>query len=144
MSPAELKTYLHEKIPLTQAMEVKVEQFDSNGVILSAPLGPNHNHLQTAFGGSLSALATLAGYCFVWKVVDDPECHVVVREVTAAFRKPVTSELRAVCRPPVEEEIARFRSEFARKGRARLTLDVTIDGETETAVKFRGVFVAIR
>ena len=144
MSPIELEAYLHAKIPLTRAMEVRVERCDPNGVILTAPLEPNHNHLQTAFGGSLSALATLAGYCLVWKIVDDPNCHVVVRESTAAFRRPVTSELRAVCHPPAAEALERFREDFTRKGKARIALDVVIVTEGESAVEFRGVFVAIR
>src|SRR5690606_33240492 len=62
MTGPETEAFLHAKIPLARAMGVRVERCDSEGLVLTAPLEPNHNHLGTAFGGSLAALATLAGY----------------------------------------------------------------------------------
>ena len=57
MTPSELQRYLHEHIPLTAAMEVKVVSCGPDAAHLSAPLAPNINHRDTAFGGSASALA---------------------------------------------------------------------------------------
>ena len=51
-----IERYLHEHIPLTTHMEVGVDRIDGTGVRLTAPLAPNINHRQTAFGGSVAAL----------------------------------------------------------------------------------------
>src|SRR5882757_2142143 len=85
----EIEDYFHTKIPLTRAMGVKVESWDGSALVLTAPLTLNHNHLGTAFGGSLSTLATLAGYGLLWLLLDDPKVHVVIRDSAIRFRKPV-------------------------------------------------------
>ncbi len=58
MTPSELQTYLHTHIPLSKAMEVEVVQATPDIIELRAPLAPNINHRGTAFGGSISTLAT--------------------------------------------------------------------------------------
>lgn len=136
---------LHAQIPLTRAMGVQiVGRTAEGGVILEAPLEPNHNHLNTAFGGSLAALATLSGYVMLWLEVDDPDCHIVIRESRVSFQRPVRGRLRAICQRPSDAAIAEFREAFARKDRARLELEAVIEGEDAPAVHFQATFVAIR
>jgi thioesterase domain-containing protein len=142
-SGADLEKYLHEKIPLTAAMGVQVAECDDAHLVLTAPLAPNRNHLGTAFGGSLHSLATLSGYSLLWWLLRAPDAHIVIRESTVHYEKPVSGELRAVCIAPPAEELERFRRDFARKGKARLCLSATIEHGTETAVRFTGIFVAI-
>ena len=67
----ETEAFFYEQIPLTRAMGVRVESYDGQQLVLTAPLALNHNHLGTAFGGSLSALATLAGYGLLWLDLGD-------------------------------------------------------------------------
>ena len=57
-----IQEVLHSKIPITRAMGVRVAEYDGRRLVLSAPLDANVNHLGTAFGGSLNALAVLSGY----------------------------------------------------------------------------------
>jgi len=144
MSPAEIEAFLHEKIPLAQAMGVRVESSGAEAFILTAPLEPNHNHLGTAFGGSLAALATLTGYACLWHALDDRDAHVVIRRSELDYRHPVRGTLRAICRRPEEGELAVFRSTFAKAGKARITLAVTIEEDGRGCLYFRGDFVAIR
>lgn len=140
----ETETYFHEQIPLTQAMGVKVERSDAEGFVLRAPLAPNHNHLGTAFGGSLAALALLAGYGFLWLELDDRRAHLVISESQLRFRRPVRGELCALCRRPDGETLARFKEDFARKQKARISLECVIFESEEIALTARGVYVAIR
>src|SRR5579871_6277344 len=107
----QIENDLHEKIPLTSAMGVRLESWDEERLVLTAPLEPNHNHLGTAFGGSLSAMATLAGYAMIWLELDG-KGHVVVRDSAMRFRRPVTGKIRAVCRRPVHDLLDAFRKEF--------------------------------
>ena len=47
-------------------MGVRVVAHDENGFIVEAPVALNSNHLRTAFGGSINAVATLAAYGLLW------------------------------------------------------------------------------
>lgn len=125
-------------------MGVRVASYANGRLVLEAPLTRNYNHLGTAFGGSLNALATLAGYTLVWLALDDPQCHVMIRESAISFKRPVTGVLMAVCLLPDEKVMAEFREKFAQTGKARLELRVTIEAEGRTAVEFRGTFVAVK
>jgi thioesterase domain-containing protein len=93
-------------IPLAKAMGVGVEVSDDRALVLTAPKEQNKNSLNTAFGGSLVALATLAGYGVVWELMKDekkadkPVWHIVVKESRAAYRRPVIGDLRAICERP--------------------------------------------
>ena len=140
----ETEEFFHEQIPITRAMGIRVEAYDGNQLTLTAPLAANHNHLGTAFGGSLSAVATLAGYGLLWLELDDRTAHVVIRESTLSYRRPVRTEIRAICRRPEEATVAAFKAEFARKGKGRIRLEVTIEEEGLIAVEFSGMFVALK
>jgi len=140
----EIESYLHNQIPLTRAMGLQVRSGEGGRLVLEAPLELNHNHLGTAFGGSLSALATVAGYCFLWLQLGDPTAHVVIRDSAIRYFRPVRGPMRATCHPPEPEALATFLEQFQFKGKARASLRVTIDEDSATAVEFQGTFVAIR
>ena len=143
-SLAEAERFLHEQIPLSLAMGVRVESFDESALTLTAPLGPNHNHLGTAFGGSLGAIALLAGYGLLWLEIKDRACHIVVRSSTTDYRRPVRGRLHAVCRRPDASDLVHLRQTFLKKGKARIRLQVDVVDDGEVCVAFEGVFVIIR
>ncbi len=136
--------FLHEQIPLTRAMGVQMESYDGSQLVVTAPLEPNHNHLGTAFGGSLSALATLAGYAMLWLQLGDRHAHIVIRESTLRYKRPVRGTLRAVCLRPDDASMTAFRNTFADTGKARLALQVQIIDADQICVLFEGTFVALR
>jgi thioesterase domain-containing protein len=136
--------FLHEQIPITLAMGVRLESYDGTQLVLTAPLGPNHNHLGTAFGGSLSALATLTGYAMLWLQLGDHKAHIVIRESTIRYKHPVRGTLRAVCLRPDEAALATFRQKFASTGKAHVRLQVSLNHGDQTCVEFDGDFVALR
>ena len=134
--------FLHQRIPLTRSMGIRIAKYDDCGLVIEAPLALNHNHMQTAFGGSLNAIATLAGYAFLWLEINDPECHVVIAESSIKFRRPVNRDIRAICRAPGNDVLSSFKRDFSRKGKARIVLHVTIPDIEDPAVEFQGTFVA--
>ncbi len=140
----QIQELLRTKIPITRAMGVKVEAYDGERLILSAPLEANVNHLGTAFGGSLHALAVLSGYGLLWLELKDAECHIVIRKSSISYERPVRGELRATCVRPDRQALEEFKQTFQQKGRARIALTATIEDQGETAVRFEGIFVAMR
>lgn len=143
-SARQLQELLHDKIPITRAMGVKAEDYDGQRLVLSAPLDANVNHLGTAFGGSLDALAVLSSYGLLWLELQDDECHLVIRDSTISYERPVRGELRAVCVSPGAEALAAFKKNYRRKGRARIVLSATVEDGGVLAARFRGTFVALR
>ena len=136
--------YFHDQIPITREMGVEVESWRDGTLVLTAPLEPNHNHLGTAFGGSLGAISTLAGYGLLWLWLEDRDIHIVVRSSNLEYHHPVTSTIRATCKLPGEASLIAFRKRLDQKGKARLALRVTIEQDDQLCVEFEGVFIAIR
>lgn len=134
--------YFHEQIPITRAMGVRVVANDENGFAIEAPVALNSNHLRTAFGGSINAVATLAAYGFLWLELDDATAHVVVAESSIRFLRPVRETIRAICLRPNRDELMAFRDQFAAKRKARIALRVKVTEGGETAAEFDGSFVA--
>src|SRR5471030_1023829 len=137
-------------IPLAKAMGVVVEVSDARALVLRAPKEQNKNSLNTAFGGSLVSLATLAGYCVVWELMRDekegakPVWHIVVKEILAAYRRPVIGDLRAICERPAQAAVAEFKEALARYGKAKLKLRARVIEAGHTAVDVQAAFVVTR
>jgi thioesterase domain-containing protein len=145
MDPAQkIEELLHRKIPITRAMGVRVEDYDGKRLVLAASLDANVNHLGTAFGGSLNALAVLSGYGLLWLELQDSECHIVIRSSSIFYDRPVTGKIRAICVRPEDEVLAHFKRTFHERGKARISLAATIEDHGTTAVRFQGIFVALR
>lgn len=143
----QLQDYLHEQIPLTQAMGLWVEVACAEKVVLGASLAKNLNHKQTAFGGSLNALATLAcwGLLFLNLKSIPGLYEVVIAKGEMSFLKPVQEDLKAHSLLSVENNSwDSFAKRLERKGRARISLESCIGNPDSPAAKFLGQFVAIR
>ncbi len=140
----QVQELLHTKIPITRAMGVRVEDYDGERLILSAPLAANVNHLGTAFGGSLNTLAVLSCYGLLWLELRDTGCNIIIRDSTIHYDRPVRSHLRAACSRPDEGAVETFRRRFRQRGQARIILSATIEDGGVTAARFRGTFAAVR
>jgi thioesterase domain-containing protein len=138
-----VERFLNDKIPLTRTTGARVAGIKP--LTIEAPVALNFNHLQTAFGGSINAVATLAGYAFLWlELHDDPSAYVVVSESSIKFRRPVAETIRAICLPPSDAEISALKLALAANGRARIHLRVLVEENGATAAEFEGEFVAKR
>lgn len=146
LAPPELEAYLHEKIPLTQAMGVRVLATGPRELVLEAPLDPNVNHLGSAFGGALHALPTLACYAALWTLLRESgvDGHVVVKKSYAHYRQPVRSTFRAISQRPPPGIAAEFIDDLRRHRKARMDLESIVPGiDGRPAVEFHGSFVAV-
>jgi thioesterase domain-containing protein len=134
-----------EGIPLAAAMGVEIRRLDEHLLEIAAPLAPNRNHMGTAFGGSLQGLATLAGWGVTLIATGSADTyHVVIRDAQMRFLAPVSGELVATAARPSPGAVAAFHGKLAERGRARLTVPVTIQGPGDTvAARFVGEFVAL-
>lgn len=140
-----LERYMHATIPQVVQMQVKVAAFDTAGLTLAAPLAPNINHEQTAFGGSIGSLGTLACWGYLWLLLEDePQLHIVVNEAHIRYLKPVTTALIACCAAPAAEAQQRFLDTLARRDKARIELKASIGQDGVVCADYLGSFVAYR
>lgn len=145
MTTQELEKFLQIQIPISSALGVRVLSASEKEVILEAPLDPNHNHMGTAFGGSLSTLMILASYTWLYLSLEgEGNVHVILKENQATFLQPVKENLRSVCRAPSEEDLQEFLKIFRRKGLARIKLTSFIEIAEGEAARMEGEFVAQR
>lgn len=143
---ATLEAYLHENIPLSRDMGVRVTEAATERVRLLAPLEPNLNHRETGFGGSISALAILSGWSLLWcRMRECASGHsTIIQSSAVEYLAPVTADFTASCAAPDSQEWERFRRSFERRGRGRIALHASIhDGEVHAA-SFLGSFVVLR
>lgn len=140
-----LQSYLHEHIPLSEAMQVKVVAAQTTTVVLRAPLAPNINHRETAFGGSVSALAILAAWSLLHTRLraEDVECQLVIQRNTMDYDLPIAGPFSATATLCEPGDWPRFIRMLARKGRSRITVASVLEFEERSVGRFSGEFVAI-
>ena len=139
----ELQALLYREIPITQHFNLRVANYDGSALRLDAPLAANVNHKGTAFGGSLSALLTLAGWSMVWLLLQDLELQgeTIIQDSHCYYKAPVTGDFSAYCYRPRTEQIQHFARmlQVHRKGRLELNAEIIENGKP--AVVFQGRYV---
>lgn len=145
MTPAALTDYLHRSIPLTAALGARVVCCDESLVEIAAPLAPNTNHRNTAFGGSLAALAMVSGWSVLYLALASAElrCRLVIQSCESEFLNAATGDLLARSRLP-EADWPRFLATLARHPRARIGVDSEVVANRVCALRQRGRYVALR
>lgn len=143
-SAARLRDQLANKIPLASAMQLSVESWDGRQLEIAAPLAPNRNDKQTAFGGSLYSLAVLSCWgLFTMRLWEEGlECEVVIQEASASYLLPVANDMVSRCVLADDELWRSTMTQLRRRGRARIALDAEIFAGAEPAFRLRGRFIA--
>ena len=79
-----------------------------------------------------------------WLQLGDRNAHIVIRESTIRYKRPVCGMLRAVCQRPDEATLGEFRTAFATVAKAHIKLKVRIEDADQICVEFEGDFVTLR
>lgn len=145
MTPSDLEKYLHDHIPLSAAMQVRVEEACEERVVLGAPLPPNINHRDTVFGGSASALAILSAWSLLHTRLTAAgyRTRLVIQRNTMSYEQAIAGDFTARAQAPGPEAWTAFTRMLERKGRARITVQSTLWYEGHEAGRFEGEFVAL-
>ncbi|NJL80546.1 MAG: thioesterase [Richelia sp. RM2_1_2] len=145
LSIAEVENYLHQHIPLSKYMEVKVKQIDENGITLQAPLIPNINHRSTVFGGSICALAILSGWTLVHTNLQtlSLSSRIVIQRNSIEYLQPIDGDFLAFCPFPSTQVWQKFINILLQKSKSRIELNVDVLKDRVKAASFTGVYVAI-
>jgi len=138
----ELREVLHREIPLTRAMGLEVDSYDGNCLVLAAPLLPNTNHKDTAFGGSLYSLAVLAGWGLLHLKLKQREvpAHIVIRHSQIDYIRPVTDDIKAMCCFQSDQQVDALINAYLKKNLAGIRLNAIIKQGGNDAVFFSGKY----
>jgi thioesterase domain-containing protein len=140
----DLQSTLEREIPMCAQMGIRVHRGSPEGLVMWLPLGPNRNHQQTAFAGSLNAVCTIAGWGTVFLLLKDlgRKGNIVIRRSTIRYHQPVnTPEILAHCQAVTQESRKYFLEMLDDKRQAKLDLEVEIPGQGGPLVSFSGSYV---
>ena len=104
----ELQNKLHNEIPLTKMMELKIQDYNEKELITTAPLNININDKGTAFGGSLSTITIISAWSLCWLISKElgfNSNNIVIIKNETSFRKPVTEDIICYTKKPSKDEI---------------------------------------
>jgi len=145
LTPDGVESYLHEHIPLSAGMGLRVIEASEDRIVVEAPLDPNVNHRETAFGGSVAALGILAGWTQVHLRLRREGCdaHTVIQESAVRYHGPIHGAFRATSERVDQAAWDRFTRTLARRGRGRVRLTVRVEADGVLVATFRGSYVAL-
>ena len=88
-----------QTIPVSQFMQLHIDNFDGNEFRCSVPMAPNINLHKTMFAGSIYTLATLTGWGMLYLQLRALGLHgdQVLANADIRYIKPVTTEPAARC-----------------------------------------------
>lgn len=132
------ETWLN-KIPITQAMGIKVFQYTGAQFEVRAALNANINMHKTMFAGSIYSMATLAGWGMVHLLLRETSMRgsIVLGKGEISYRKAIVNQpIAKVHLNNIEGELSSLRD----NKRARLRLQVCLFDETRKCGDFFGEY----
>ena len=96
---AELQAIWHQQIPLSQAMQMQIADFDGQVLTTEASLAPNVNVHGTAFAGSLYAMQALTGWGMMHLQLKlrALNASIVIASGQIKYTKPVAQDIYVRC-----------------------------------------------
>ena len=142
MQPSDLEKYLHEQIPASSKLEISVKNCSDTQVELVAPLSTNLNHKNTAFGGSLSVIAILAGWSIVFLRLQGTKNEIVIQESSISYLKAVKGDFSAISTYEDSPKWVKFTNSFSRHAKGRVLVLSNVYCRGEIVAKHKGLYVA--
>ena len=140
----ELQNKLYNEIPLTKMMKIKIQDYNENELIITAPLKININDKGTAFGGSLSTITIISAWSLCWLISKElgfDSNNIVIIKNETSFRKPVTKDIICYTEKPSFEEIKLLKQKLETKKSASIKIESKIIEDGQTCVDFLGYYV---
>lgn len=141
---ADLETHILEHIPLSRAMHVQVARYTGDEIEMTAPLAPNINDKGCAFGGSMAALLTLAG----WGLIElglrrnGLACDIYVGDSHVRYREPLWGELHGRAHFAEHGAMAALLTALHGRGKGCATVVSEIAGGSQPAATLTARFFA--
>ncbi|MBP7770211.1 MAG: thioesterase domain-containing protein [Aliarcobacter sp.] len=140
----QLEEKLHNEIPLTKFMDIKISDYTDTQLITTAPLKININDKGTAFGGSLATITIISAWGLSWLISKElgfNSKNIVIIRNENSYKKPVTKDITCYSQKPSKEQIETLYEKLKTKGSASIKINSTIIENNEICVEFQGYYV---
>ena len=139
-----LEQTLHQEVPLTEQMGVRVEAQDGHELVLHADFEPNINIHGTAFGGSLYSICAVTCWGMLHLKFEEAgiDAHSVLGQARIAYMQPVKGDIQARCKLPDDGSFELFIERLKQGEKARIDLIAEIHTEDGVAVSYTGNYSA--
>lgn len=140
-----LEEKLHNDIPMTKYMKLKIEKIENGNLITSIPLEPNINDKGTGFAGSLSTLVTISAWSSCYLTVEEElgfiKTMIAVIKSDTSYKAPITKDMKCITKMPKEEEVEALKKKLISKASASLKVKSQIIEDEKVCVEFEGIYV---
>ncbi|MBS0909410.1 fatty acid biosynthesis protein FabY [Tatumella sp. JGM118] len=138
----QLQQAWYQHIPLSEKMGVRIQQYTGHQFSTTMPETGNQNPHHTLFAGSLFSLATLTGWGLIWLLLRERHLGgtIVLADAHIRYHSAITG------RPGAVAELGSLRGDLdrlARGRKARVRLDVQLQGDEKTGAVFEGVYIVL-
>ncbi|MCA9751484.1 MAG: YiiD C-terminal domain-containing protein [Gemmatimonadetes bacterium] len=142
--PVELTEYLQRVIPVARSMGIRVVATGAEEVRLEAPFAPNVNDHDSAFAGSVSSLAILAGWTWVHEFLqrESIRAGTVLRASSLQFRTAARGDLVAIAHAPDPRDVDRMLRGIRKFGRGRVSVRVEVRSGDDLVAEHEGDYAA--
>jgi len=142
---SEVTTHLQNDIPIIRAMGIELVAWDGLRVAVAAPLAPNQNHADTAFGGSIATVGIVAGYALLYLIFLERQIstRILIQKSATDYLRPIDEDMTATATVTDAAMLEEFLETMKRKRRARMEIESRIICRNATAATHRGLFVAM-
>jgi len=137
---SELERTLHQEVPLTEQMGVRVQSHDGHELVLHADFEPNINIHGTAFGGSLYSLCAVTCWGMLHLKFEEEgmDAHSVLGQARITYMRPVTGDIQARCRLPDDGSLELLIKRVKQGEKARIDLVAEVFTKQGLAVSYSG------
>lgn len=145
ITKTDLEKFIRENVPLTEFMNLTVEELNELSVKVSIPFKPNGNHYGTAFGGSISTLGIVTGWALLHSKVtaNNIGCRLAIGQSSTKFIQPAVSDIYAECYLANDEYFKNFAGEISSSGKAHIKLTCEIKSEGKIIAKHEGLYYGL-
>jgi thioesterase domain-containing protein len=112
-------------VPILGQMGFKVDDAGEGWVRTSMPLEPNHNHLGSAYAGSLFSMAEASGGALVASMPNFSDFKIMVKDVSIEYHRLALSDLHCDLRLP-EDFWPTLQAQLEQDGKAFYVLPVDV------------------
>lgn len=143
-----IQKIIEKEIPIVKSMGVDFVDFQDHSCTISVPIGPNHNHKGTVFGGSLYSACTSACYGLMYSIQINKqleEYDLVIGEGSIRYQKPVHSDFQVKAQLS-SDELNLFLEKLKKNGfgKINITAYVFIQNEETHLCEYSATFIMMK
>ncbi len=124
---------LEHTIPVVHRMGVRAAEVRRGYAAMTVPMEGNGNHFGVMYAGVLFTVAEVLGGALALSTFDASAYYPLVKDLQIAFKKPVTTDVRAVA-TLTDEEIAGITARAEATGKAEFPLEAVVTDANDVIV----------